>query len=158
MATSSSVNLDLNLGIDAVLAEIDRLIRSGLHPDRISVSGDAAVQWVCEAYWVYYDSPDAACAARRADAQLALLRLMLERGADSNKRKKRNSTPLAVCCRQFASYFKEHALEKLALVLAAGGDPRQTKDPALCIALGLRDMRGEIFDMPFRSDALPGHA
>jgi ankyrin repeat protein len=158
MATSSAVNLDIDLGIDAVLAEMDRLIRSGTHPDRISVSGDAAVQWVCDAGWVYYDGPDTACAARRVDTQLALLRLMLERGADPNKRKNRNSTPLAVCCRQFATHFKEHALEKLALVLAAGGDPRQTKDPALCIALGLRDMRGEIFDMPFRDDALPGHA
>lgn len=158
MATSSSVNLDIDLGIDAVLAEIDRLIRSGLHPDRISVSGDAAVQWVCEAQWVYYDGPDAACAARRVDAQLALLRLMLERGADPNKRKHRNSTPLAVCCRQFASYFQERALERLALVLAAGGDPRQTKDPALCMALGLGEMRGEVLDMPFRSDAAPGHA
>lgn len=157
MASSSSVNLDVDLGIDAVLAELDSRIRSGIHPDRISVSGDVASQWVCEAQWVYYDGPDAACAARRVDAQLALLRLMLERGADPNKRKHRNSTPLAVCCRQFASYFNERALERLALVLAAGGDPRQTKDPALCMVLGLREMRGEIFDMPFRDDALPGH-
>ncbi|RZJ59231.1 MAG: ankyrin repeat domain-containing protein [Acidovorax sp.] len=118
----------------------------------------AAVQWVCEAHWVYSDGPDAACAARRVDAQLALLRLMLERGADPNKRKNRSSTPLAVCCRQFATYFQERALERLGLVLAAGGDPRQTKDPALCIALGLREMRGEVFDMAFREDASPGHA
>ena len=158
MATSPSVNLDLDLGIDAVLAEMDRLVRNGTHPDRISVSGDAAVQWVCEAQWVYYDGPDTAAAARRVDAQLALLRLMLERGADPNKRKHRNSTPLAVCCRQFICYFQERALERLALVLAAGGDPRQTKDPALCIVLGLGSMRGEVFDMAFREDAPPGHA
>ena len=158
MATSPSVNLDLDLGIDAVLAEMDRLVRNGTHPDRISVSGDAAVQWVCEAQWVYYDGPDTAAAARRVGAQLALLRLMLERGADPNKRKHRNSTPLAVCCRQFICYFQERALERLALVLAAGGDPRQTKDPALCIVLGLGSMRGEVFDMAFREDAPPGHA
>ncbi|KAK6023376.1 hypothetical protein OSTOST_10845 [Ostertagia ostertagi] len=158
MATSPSVNLDLDLGIDAVLAEMDRLVRNGTHPDRISVSGDAAVQWVCEAQWVYYDGPDTAAAARRVDAQLALLRLMLERGADPNKRKHRNSTPLAVCCRQFICYFQERALERLALVLAAGGDPRQTKDPALCIVLGLGTMRGEVFYMAFREDAPPGHA
>lgn len=158
MATSPSVNLDLDLGIDAVLAEMDRLVRNGTHPDRISVSGDAAVQWVCEAQWVYYDGPDTAAAARRVDAQLALLRLMLERGADPNKRKHRNSTPLAVCCRQFICYFQERALERLTLVLAAGGDPRQTKDPALCIVLGLGSMRGEVFDMAFREDAPPGHA
>jgi len=158
MATSSSVTLDDDIGFDAVIAELDRLVRAGVPPDRISVSHDAAVQWVCEAHWVYSDGPDAACVGRRLDAQLALLRLMLERGADPNKRKNRNSTPLAVCCQQFATYFKERALERLALVLAAGGDPRKTKDPALCIALGLRDMRGEILDMPFRSDALPGHA
>lgn len=159
MATSSSsATLDDDIGFDAVIAELDRLVRAGVPPDRISVSHYAAVQWVCEAHWVYYDGPDAACAARRVDAQLALLQLMLEHGADPNKRKNRNSTPLAVCCRQFATYFQERALEKLALVLAAGGDPRQTKDPALCMALGLREMRGEIFDMPFRGDAPPGHA
>ncbi len=158
MATSSSVTLDDGIGFDALIAELDRLVRAGVPPDRISVSHDAAVQWVCEAHWVYADDPDDACAARRVDAQLALLRLMLEHGADPNKRKNRNSTPLAVCCRQFATYFQERALEKLALVLAAGGDPRQTKDPALCMALGLREMRGEIFDMPFRGDAPPGHA
>lgn len=158
MATSPSVNLDIDLGIDAVLAEMDRLVRNGTHPDRISVSGDASVQWVCEAQWVYYDGPDTAAAARRVDAQLALLRLMLERGADPNNRKHRNSTPLAVCCRQFICYFQERALERLALVLAAGGDPRQTKAPALCIVLGLGGMRGEVFDMAFREDAPPGHA
>ncbi|KQO23732.1 hypothetical protein ASF11_23495 [Acidovorax sp. Leaf76] len=159
MATSSSsVTLDYDIGFDAIVAELDRLVRAGVHPDRISVSHYAAVQWVCEAHWVYSDGPDTACAARRVDAQLALLRLMLERGADPNKRKNRNSTPLAVCCRQFATYFQERALERLGLVLAAGGDPRQTKDPALCIALGLREMRGEVFDMAFREDASPGHA
>ena len=159
MATSStSVTLAPDIGFEALIAEMARLVRSGVPPDRISVSHDAAVQWVCEAHWVYSDGPDEACAARRMNAQLALLRLMLEHGADPNKRKNRNSTPLAVCCRQFATYFQERALEKLALVLAAGGDPRQTKDPALCMALGLREMRGEIFDMPFRGDAPPGHA
>ena len=158
MATSSSVTLDHGIGFDALIFELDRLVRAGVPPDRISVSHDAAVQWVCEAHWVYSDGPDAVCAARRVDAQLALLRLMLERGADPNKRKNRNSTPLAVCCRQFVSYFRERALERLALVLAAGGDPCKTKDPALCTALGLREMRGEIFDMAFRGDAPPGHA
>ena len=158
MASSSSVTLDHGIGFDALIFELDRLVRAGVPPDRISVSHDAAVQWVCDAHWVYSDGPDAACAARRMDAQLALLRLMLAHGADPNKRKNRNSTPLAVCCRQFATHFQEHALEKLALVLAAGGNPRQTKDPALCMALGLREMRGEIFDMPFRGDAPPGHA
>ena len=158
MASSSSVTLDHGIGFDALIFELDRLVRAGVPPDRISVSHDAAVQWVCEAHWVYSDGPDAVCAARRVDAQLALLRLMLERGADPNKRKNRNSTPLAVCCRQFVSYFRERALERLALVLAAGGDPCKTKDPALCTALGLREMRGEIFDMAFRGDAPPGHA
>ena len=158
MATSSSVTLDHGIGFDALIFELDRLVCAGVPPDRISVSHDTAVQWVCEAHWVYSDGPDAVCAARRVDAQLALLRLMLERGADPNKRKNRNSTPLAVCCRQFVSYFRERALERLALVLAAGGDPCKTKDPALCTALGLREMRGEIFDMAFRGDAPPGHA
>ena len=155
---SSSVTLDYGIGFDALISELDRLVCAGVPPDRISVSHDTAVQWVCEAHWVYSDGPDAVCAARRVDAQLALLRLMLERGADPNKRKNRNSTPLAVCCRQFVSYFRERALERLALVLAAGGDPCKTKDPALCTALGLREMRGEIFDMAFRGDAPPGHA
>lgn len=158
MATSSSVTLDDDIGFDAVITELNRLVRAGISPDRISVSHYAAVQWVCHAYWVYFDGPDAACAARRVDAQIALLRLMLEHGADPNKRKDRNSTPLAVCCGQFATYFQERALERLTLVLAAGGDPRQTKDPALLIALGLREMRGEVFDMPFREDASEGHA
>ncbi|QIL44342.1 hypothetical protein G7045_08760 [Acidovorax sp. HDW3] len=158
VTSSTSVTLAPDIGFEALIAEMARLVRSGVPPDRISVSHDAAAQWVCEAHWVYSDGPDEACAARRMDAQLALLRLMLEHGADPNKRKNRNSTPLAVCCRQFATYFQERALEKLALVLAAGGDPRQTKDPALCMALGLREMRGEIFDMPFRGDAPPGHA
>ena len=155
---SSSVTLDYGIGFDALISELDRLVCAGVPPDRISVSHDTAVQWVCEAHWVYSDGPDAVCAARRVDAQLALLRLMLECGADPNKRKNRNSTPLAVCCRQFVSYFRERALERLALVLAAGGDPCKTKDPALCTALGLREMRGEIFDMAFRGDAPPGHA
>ena len=155
---SSSVTLDYGIGFDALISELDRLVCAGVPPDRISVSHDTAVQWVCEAHWVYSDGPDAVCAARRVDAQLALLRLMLERGADPNKRKNRNSPPLAVCCRQFVSYFRERALERLALVLAAGGDPCKTKDPALCTALGLREMRGEIFDMAFRGDAPPGHA
>lgn len=163
MATSSSsssaVALDSDLDIDACIAEMGRLVRSGVHPDRISLYHDAsAVQWACHAHWVYHDGPDDACAARRVDAQFELLRLMLEHGANPNKRKNRNSTPLAVCCRQFSSHFQERAVERLGLVLAAGGDPKQTKDPAICIALGLREMRGEIFDMPFRDDAPEGHA
>ncbi len=158
-SSSSSATLDDNLGIDACLAEMERLVRFGVHPDRISLYHDAsAVQWACQAQWVYYDGPDEASAARRVDAQFALLRLMLEHGANPNKRKNRNSTPLAVCCRQFISYFQERAVERLALVLAAGGDPSQTKDPAICMALGLGDMRGEIFDMAFRADAPEGHA
>lgn len=159
MATSPSAALDDDLGIDACIEEMERLVRSGVHPDRISLYHDAsAVQWACQAQWVYYDGPDEASAARRVDAQFALLRLMLEHGANPNKRKNRNSTPLAVCCRQFISYFQERAVERLALVLAAGGDPRQTKDPAICMALGLGEMRGEIFDMAFRADAPAGHA
>jgi len=158
MASSSTVVLEHDSGFDHILSSIDRLVRSGVRPDRISVSQYPASQWVCNAHWVYSDGPDDACAAQRLDAQLALLRLMLERGADPNKRKNRNSTPLAVCCQQLSTYFQERALERLSLVLAAGGDPRKTKDPALCIALGLREMRGEIFDMAFREDASEGQA
>lgn len=158
MATTARVNLDIDIGIDAVLAEIDRLIDSGVHPDRISVCDEAAVQWVCATQWVYYDGPDAACASRRVDAQVALLSLLLERGADPNKRKHRTRSALEVCCGQFVAHFQERALEKLALVLAAGGDPCQTKDPAICIALGLGEMRGEVIDLAFNCDAAPGHA
>ncbi|MBB6563443.1 ankyrin repeat protein [Acidovorax soli] len=157
-ASPSSVTLEYDIGFDILLAEMERLVRSGLHPDRISVSQDAAVQWACTAYWAYYDRPDDASVTSRVDAQFALLRLMLEKGGDPNRRKNRNSTPLAVCCEQFSSYSEHRALERLGLVLAAGGDPRKTKEPALCIALGLRDMRGEIFSMPFRDDAPAGHA
>ena len=140
------------------MAEIERLVRSGVHPDRISVSQYPASQWVCNAHWVYSDGPDDACAAQRLDAQLALLRLMLKRGADPNKRKNRNATPLAVCCEKLWGDTGGRSLERLGMVLAAGGDPRKTKDPALCIALGLGDMRGEIFSIPFRDDAQVGHA
>ena len=157
---SSNVTLEREIGFDALIAEIERLVRSGVHPDRISVSQYPAAQWVCSTHWAYSDSSDDASVARRVDAQVALLRLLLEHGADPNRRKNRNSTPLAVCCAQLSTYSGEHhrVLEKLGLVLAAGGDPKQTKEPAICIALGLRDMRGEISDIPFRDDADEGHA
>lgn len=157
---SSNVTLEREIGFDALIAEIERLVRSGVHPDRISVSQYPAAQWVCSTHWAYSDSSDDASVARRVDAQVALLRLLLEHGADPNRRKNRNSTPLAVCCGQLSTYSGEHhrVLEKLGLVLAAGGDPKQTKEPAICIALGLRDMRGEISDIPFRDDADEGHA
>lgn len=157
---SSNVTLERDIGFDALMAEIESLVRSGVHPDRISVSQYPAAQWVCSTHWAYSDSSDDASVTRRVDAQVALLRLLLEHGADPNRRKNRNSTPLAVCCRQLSVYSSKHdrTLEKLGLVLAAGGDPKQTKEPALCIALGLRDMRGEISDIPFRDDADEGHA
>ena len=157
---SSNVTLEREIGFDALIAEIERLVRSGVHPDRISVSQYPAAQWVCSTHWAYSDSSDDASVARRVDAQVALLRLLLEHGADPNRRKNRNSTPLAVCCGQLSTYSGEHhrVLEKLGLVLAAGGDPKQTKEPAICIALGLRDIRGEISDIPFRDDADEGHA
>lgn len=157
---SSNVTLEREIGFDALIAEIERLVRSGVHPDRISVSQYPAAQWVCSTHWAYSDSSDDASVARRVDAQVALLRLLLEHGADPNRRKNRDSTPLAVCCGQLATYSGERhrVLEKLGLVLAAGGDPKQTKEPAICIALGLRDMRGEISDIPFRDDADEGHA
>ena len=159
MATAfSPVTLEHDLRFDTLIDEMERLVRSGVHPDRISVSRDAAVQWACTACWAYYDRPDDASVPHRVDAQFALLRLMLEKGADPNRRKNRNSTPLAVCCAEFSSYAEHHALERLRLVLAAGGDPRTTQEPAICIALGLRDMRGEIFSMPFSDDAPAGHA
>ena len=60
MASSSSVTLDHGIGFDALIFELDRLVRAGVPPDRISVSHDAAVQWVCDAHWVYSDGPDAA--------------------------------------------------------------------------------------------------
>ena len=159
MATASSpVTLEHDIGFETLIAEMERLVRSGVHPDRISVSRDAAVQWACTAHWAYYDRADDASVPQRVDAQFALLRLMLEKGADPNRRKNRNSTPLAVCCREFSSYAEHRAVERLGLVLAAGGDPRTAQEPAICIALGLRDMRGEIFSMPFRDDAPAGHA
>ena len=158
MASSSTVVLEHDSGFDHILSSIDRLVRSGVHPDRISVSQYPASQWVCNAHWVYSDGPDDACVARRVDAQLALLRLMLERGADPNKRKNRNATPLSVCCGLLSGGLEGRSLERLGLVLAAGGDPRKTKDPALCTALGLEDMRGEICSIPFRDDAQAGHA
>lgn len=158
MASSSAVVLEHDSEFDHILSSIDRLVRSGVHPDRISVSQYPASQWVCNAHWVYSDGPDDACAAQRMDAQLALLRLMLERGADPNKRKNRNATPLAECCEQLLGDAGGRSLERLGMVLAAGGDPRKTKDPALCIALGLGDMRGEICSIPFRDDAQAGHA
>lgn len=156
---SSNVTLEREIGFDALIAEIERLVRSGVHPDRISVSQYPAAQWVCSTHWAYSDSSDDASVARRVDAQVALLRLLLEHGADPNRRKNRDSTPLAVCCGLLATYSGERhrVLEKLGLVLAAGGDPKQTKEPAICIALGLRDMRGEISDIPFRDDADEGH-
>lgn len=159
MATaSSSVTLEHDIGFDTLIAEIERLVRSGVHPDRISVSQQSAMQWACSARWAYYDRLDDACVPLRVDAQFALLRLLLEKGGDPNRRKNRNSTPLAECCTEFSSYAENRALERLALVLAAGGDPRKTKDAALCLVLGLGDMRGEIFSMPFRDDAPVGHA
>ncbi|MFN4121192.1 ankyrin repeat domain-containing protein [Acidovorax sp.] len=158
VTASSSVTLEYDIGFDKLIAEIERLVRSGVQPDRISVSQDAAMQWACSAHWAYYDRPDDTSVPRRVDAQFALLRLLLQKGGDPNRRKNRNSTPLAVCCAEFPSHAEHRALERLALVLAAGGDPRKTKDPALCIALGLGAMRGEIFSMPFRDDAPAGHA
>ena len=159
MATaSSSVTLEHDIGFDTLIAEIERLVRSGVHPDRISVSQQSAMQWACSARWAYYDRLDDACVPLRVDTQFALLRLLLEKGGDPNRRKNRNSTPLAECCTEFSSYAEHRALERLALVLAAGGDPRKTKDAALCLVLGLGDMRGEIFSMPFRDDAPVGHA
>lgn len=158
MATSSPVTLEHDIAFETIVAEIERLVRSGLHPDRISVSQYPASQWACNPFWARYDGPDEATAAQRVDAQMALLRLLLEHGADPNKRKNRNATPLAVCCEQLWRGPGEYAVERLGLVLAAGGDPRKTKDPALCIALGLGDMRGEVFSIPFRDDAEPGHA
>lgn len=116
------------------------------------------MQWACSARWAYYDRPDDASVPGRVDAQFALLRLLLEKGGDPNRRKNRNSTPLAECCTEFSSYAEHRALERLALILAAGGDPRKTKEPALCLVLGLGDMRGEIFSMPFREDAPASHA
>lgn len=158
MATSSSVTLEHDIGFETIVAEIERLVRSGVHPDRISVSQYPASQWACSPRWARYDGPDEPTATQRVDAQMDLLRLLLEHGADPNKRKNRNSTPLAVCCEQLWSGPSERSLERLGLVLAAGGDPRKTKDPALCIVLGLGDMRGEIFSIPFREDAEAGHA
>lgn len=159
MATSSSsVTLEHDIGFDTIVAEIERLVRSGLHPDRISVSQYPASQWACSPGWARYDGPDEATIARRVDAQMALLRLLLERGADPNKRKNRNATPLAVCCEQLWGGPEGRSVERLGLVLAAGGDPCKTKDPALCTALGLGSMRGEVFSIPFRDDAEAGHA
>lgn len=155
---SSSVTLEYDIGFDTLIAEMERLVRSGVHPDRISVSQESAMQWACSARWAYYDRPDDASVPGRVDAQFALLRLLLEKGGDPNRRKNRNSTPLAECCTEFSSYAEHRALERLALILAAGGDPRKTKEPALCLVLGLGDMRGEIFSMPFREDAPAGHA
>jgi ankyrin repeat protein len=158
MATSSSVTLEHDIAFETIVAEIERLVRSGLHPDRISVSQYPASQWACNPFWARYDGPDEATIARRVDAQMALLRLLMEHGADPNKRKNRNATPLAVCCEQLWGNLEGRAVERLGLVLAAGGDPRKTKDPALCIALGLGSMRGEVFSIPFRDDAEAGHA
>ncbi|AYM95400.1 ankyrin repeat domain-containing protein [Acidovorax sp. 1608163] len=134
------------------------MVRSGVHPDRISVSQYPASHWACSPRWAHYDGPDEAAVAQRVDAQMALLGLLLEHGADPNKRKNRNDTPLALCCGQLWGGAGGRSLERLGLVLAAGSDPRKTKDPALCTALGLEDMRGEICNIPFRVDAQVGHA
>lgn len=158
MASSSAVVLEHDSGFDHILSSIDRLVRSGVHPDRISVSQYPALQWACDARWAYYDHEDEESVRGRVDAQFELLCLLLAHGADPNKRVNRGVTPLAVCCEQFASHSQDRALERLERVLTAGGDPRQTKDSAVCMVLGLRDMRGEIFSMPFREDAPPEQA
>ncbi|PIF27222.1 hypothetical protein CLU88_2109 [Acidovorax sp. 56] len=158
MASSSTVVLEHDSGFEHILSSIDRLVRSGVHPDRISVSQYPASHWACSPRWAHYDGPDEAAVAQRVDAQMALLGLLLEHGADPNKRKNRNDTPLALCCGQLWGGAGGRSLERLDLVLAAGSDPRKTKDPALCTALGLEDMRGEICNIPFRVDAQVGHA
>ena len=158
MASSSTVVLEHDSGFEHILSSIDRLVRSGVHPDRISVSQYPASHWACSPRWAHYDGPDEAAVAQRVDAQMALLGLLLEHGADPNKRKNRNDTPLALCCGQLWGGAGGRSLERLGLVLTAGGDPRKTKDPALCTALGLEDMRGEICSIPFRDDAQAGHA
>lgn len=96
MATSSSpVVLDTSLTCEDAFAEIERHVRAGVHPDRIRLRhNERALYWVCNNSLLHHDGPDEATIARRIDAHLALISLLLAAGADPNKAAGRGATPL----------------------------------------------------------------
>ena len=157
VATSSSpVVLEAFPTCEDAFAEIERLVRSGVHPDRIRLRhNERALYWVCNNSMLHYDGPDEATVARRLDAHVALVSLLLERGADPNKAAGRGATPLSTTCRDFIFGPTAQTLEKLRLLLAAGANPRLTKDSPICTAIGLREMRGEVSNSAFEPDADP---
>jgi ankyrin repeat protein len=127
-----------------------------VHPDRIRLRhNERALYWVCNNSMLHYDGPDEATIARRLGAHLALISLLLASGADPNKAAGRGATPLSTTCRDFIFSPAAWAVEKLRLLLAAGANPRLTKDSAICTVLGLRDMRGEVWNSAFDADADP---
>ncbi|MFG3450453.1 ankyrin repeat domain-containing protein [Stenotrophomonas sp. NPDC047960] len=157
MATSSSpVVLDTSLTCEDAFAEIERHVRAGVHPDRIRLRhNERALYWVCNNSLLHHDGPDEATIARRIDAHLALISLLLAAGADPNKAAGRGATPLSITCRDLIFSPAAWALEKLRRLLAAGANPRLTKDSPICTVLGLRDMRGEVWNSAFDADADP---
>ncbi|WP_421569944.1 ankyrin repeat domain-containing protein [Stenotrophomonas sp. PD6] len=104
---------------------------------------------------LHYDGPDEATIARRIDAHVSLISLLLAKGADPNKAAGRGATALSTTCRDFIFSPAAWAVEKLRLLLAAGANPRLTKDSPICTVIGLRDMRGEVWNSAFDADADP---
>ncbi|WP_447783891.1 ankyrin repeat domain-containing protein [Stenotrophomonas bentonitica] len=157
MATSSSpVVLDIPLTCEDAFAEIERRVRAGVHPDRIRLGhNERALYWVCNSSLLHHDGPDEATIVGRIEAHLALISLLLAKGADPNKAAGRGATPLSTTCRDFIFSPAPWAVEKLRRLLAAGANPRLTKDSPICTVLGLRDMRGEVWNPASDADADP---
>jgi len=145
--------LDTPLTCEDAFAEIERHVRAGVHPDRIRLGhNERALYWVCNSSLLHHDGPDE---AGRIEAHLALISLLLAKGADPNKAAGRGATPLSTTCRDFIFSPAPWAVEKLRRLLAAGANPRLTRDSPICTVLGLRDMRGEVWNPAFDADADP---
>lgn len=141
---------------DAAFADIERRVRAGIRPDRLRLGhNERALYWVCNNSMLHYDGPDEGTVARRIDAHVALISLLLGNGADPNKTASRGATPLSTTCRDFIFSPAAWTVEKLRLLLAAGANPRLTKDSPICTVLGLRDMRGEVINSAFDADSHP---
>jgi len=155
----SPVVLDPFRTCDEAFTEIEQRVRAGVHPDRLRLGhNERALYWVCNNSMLRYDGPDEATVARRLDAHLALISLLLAKGADPNKAAGRGATPLSATCRDFIFSPSPWAVAKLRLLLDAGANPRLTKDSPVCTVLGLRDMRGEVFNSAFDADADPAES
>lgn len=151
MATKKpAVDLQALFSSEHFLGELEALVRGGVHPDSLlspTLPKQSALGVLC-GWGRRIEALDSPATATQV---VALIELLITNGADVNRKQGKTETALSEACWAMTS----HPVVTAAIIqrlLNAGAQPSLCKQPAICLAIGMREVRGELITVTARTD------